>query len=147
MGSPGKFPRTFRVVPFPRLLSVPTPEVPFGSHKWKENIPATQKQNASAWTSLLPDGYSQILSSYVFGPSGFLTMAPPSTLAQSKERKGYNFAIWQPCCLSMLVIRIASGIAGKERIQAHHDLYSVRCLSDVPFGCFPSDPRGYFSRS
>ena len=22
---------------------------------------------------------------------------PPSTLAQSKERKGSNFAIWQPC--------------------------------------------------
>ena len=54
-----------------------------------------------------------ILESYVFGPSGFWTMAPlrcdakfdpflsldcaptPSTLAQSKERKGLNFAIWQ----------------------------------------------------
>ena len=24
---------------------------------------------------------------------------PPSTLAQSKERKGSNFAIWQPCSL------------------------------------------------
>ena len=52
---------------------------------------------------------------YVFGPLGFWTMAPlryaakfdpflsldcaptPSTLAQSKERKGSNFAIWQPC--------------------------------------------------
>ena len=51
----------------------------------------------------------------MFGPSGFWTMAPlrcaaklypflsldcaptPSTLAQSKERKGSNFAIWQPC--------------------------------------------------
>ena len=52
----------------------------------------------------LPDGYSQIFRSYVFGPSGFWTMAPvyglycaptPSTLAQSKERKGSNFAIWQ----------------------------------------------------
>ena len=61
----------------------------------------------------LPDGDSQILRSYVFGPSGFWTMAPlryaakfdpflsldcaptPSTLAQSKERKGSNFAIWQ----------------------------------------------------
>ena len=50
------------------------------------------------------------LGSYVFGPSGFWTMAPlryaakldpflsldcaptPSTLAQSKERKGSNFA-------------------------------------------------------
>ena len=53
------------------------------------------------------------LRSYVFGPSGFWTMAPLgctakfdpslslhcaptlSTLAQSKERKGSNFAIWQ----------------------------------------------------
>ena len=51
----------------------------------------------------------------MFGPSGFWTMAPlhyaakfdpflsldcaptPSTLAQSKERKRSNFAIWQPC--------------------------------------------------
>ena len=50
----------------------------------------------------------------MFGPSGFWIMAPlryaakfnpflsldcaptPSTLAQSKERKGSNFAIWQP---------------------------------------------------
>ena len=65
--------------------------------------------------SWLLDGYSQISRSYVFGPSGFWTMAQlrytakfdpflsldcaptPSTLAQSKERKGSNFAIWQPC--------------------------------------------------
>ena len=51
----------------------------------------------------------------MFGPSGIWTMAPlryaakfdpflsldcaptPSTLAQSKERKGSNFGIWQPC--------------------------------------------------
>ena len=51
----------------------------------------------------------------MFGPSGFWTMAPlryaakfdpilsldcaptPSTLALSKERRGSNFAIWQPC--------------------------------------------------
>ena len=62
---------------------------------------------SQAW---LPDGYGQIFRSYVFGPSGFWTMAPlhyvakcdpflsldcaptPSTLAQSKERKGSNFA-------------------------------------------------------
>ena len=55
------------------------------------------------------------LESYVFGPLGFWTMAPlryaakfdpflsldcaptPSTLVQSKERKGSNFAIWQHC--------------------------------------------------
>ena len=65
-----------------------------------------------AW---LPDVYSLIFRLYVFGPLGFWTMAPlrytakfdpflsldcaptPSTLAQSKERKGSNFAIWQPC--------------------------------------------------
>ena len=63
----------------------------------------------------MPDGYSQTSRSYMFGPSGFWTMAPlryaakfdpflsldcaptPSNLAQSKERKGSNFAIWQPC--------------------------------------------------
>ena len=61
-----------------------------------------------AW---LPDGYSRIFRSYVFGPSGFWTMAPlhcaakfdpflslhctptPSILAQSKERRGSNFAV------------------------------------------------------
>ena len=67
--------------------------------------------NRKTW---LPDGYSHIFRSYIFGPSGFWTMAPlryaaqfdpflsldcaptPTTLAQSKERKGSNFAIWQP---------------------------------------------------
>ena len=70
-----------------------------------------ENELSKAW---LPDGYSQIFRSYVFGPSGFWTMAPlryaakldpflsldcastPSTLAQSKERKGSNFAILQP---------------------------------------------------
>ena len=28
----------------------------------------------------------------------FFPWLAPSTLAQSKERKGSNFAIWQPCC-------------------------------------------------
>ena len=33
-----------------------------------------------------------------FDPFLSLDCAPtPSTLAQSKERKGSNFAIWQPC--------------------------------------------------
>ena len=67
--------------------------------------------NPRSW---LLDGYSQIFRSYMFGPSSFWTMAPlrctakfdpflsldcaptPSTLTQSKERKGSNFAIWQP---------------------------------------------------
>ena len=31
-----------------------------------------------------------------FDPFLSLDSAPPSTLAQSKERKGLNFAIWQP---------------------------------------------------
>ena len=64
-------------------------------------------EEAKAW---LPDGCSQIFISDVLGPSGFWTMAPlryaakfdpflsldcvppPSTVAQSKERKGPNFA-------------------------------------------------------
>ena len=72
--------------------------------------------NSDSFQAWLPDGYSNIFRSYVFGPSGFWTMAPlrcaakldpflsldcaptPSTLAQSKERKGSNFAIWQPWC-------------------------------------------------
>ena len=78
------------------------------------DLTATQEIEKEAW---LPDGYSRIFRSYVFGSSGFSfrTMAPlrytakfgslpflglcphPSTLAQSKERKGSNFAIWQPC--------------------------------------------------
>ena len=38
-----------------------------------------------------------------FDPFLSLDCAPtPSTLAQSKERKGSNFAIWQPCSLSLL---------------------------------------------
>ena len=63
----------------------------------------------------LPDGDSKIFTLYAFGPLGFWSMAPlryaakfdpflsldcdpmPSTPAQSKERKGSNFAIWQPC--------------------------------------------------
>ena len=64
---------------------------------------------AQAW---LPEWYSQIFRPYVFGPPGlkdygsamlrckiwsfpFLGLRP-HTLAQSKERKGSNFAIWQP---------------------------------------------------
>ena len=68
--------------------------------------------NRKTW---LPDGHSQIFRSYVFGPSGFWTMAllrcaakfdpflsldcapTPSTLAQYNERKGSNFAIWHTC--------------------------------------------------
>ena len=70
--------------------SAPQPPPPNGPNSYK------------AW---LPDGDSRILRLYVFGPSGFWTMAPlrwaakfdpflsldcaptPSTLAQSKERK------------------------------------------------------------
>ena len=49
-------------------------------------ISCVQNCMATFW-SWLPDGYSHILD-----------CAPtPSTLAQSKERKGSNFAIWQPC--------------------------------------------------
>ena len=75
--------------------------------------PSARHPARHVFQACLPDGYSQIFRSYVFGPSGFWTMAPlrcaakfgpflsldcapiPSTLAQSKERKGSNFAIWQ----------------------------------------------------
>ena len=58
---------------------------------------------------------ASMVARWLFGPSGFWTMASlryaakfdpflsldcaptPSTLAQSKERKGSNLAIWQPC--------------------------------------------------
>ena len=70
-----------------------------------KTVPRT---DSGAW---LPDGYSQIFRPYVLGPLVFWTMAPlcyaakfdpflsldcaptPSSLAQSKERKGSNFAI------------------------------------------------------
>ena len=45
----------------------------------------------------------------VFGLSELKeTRATPSTLAQSKERKGSNFAIWQPCCEALLTWSAAS---------------------------------------
>ena len=87
-------------------------QVPFNEHVVERVTRVSNKiSGVKAW---LPDGYSQIVRSFVFGPSGFWTMAPlryaakfdpflsldcaptPSTLAQYKERKGSNFAIWQP---------------------------------------------------
>ena len=86
-----------------------------------------------AW---LPDGYSQIFRAYVFGPLGFWTLAPlryaakcdpfhldcaptPSTLAQSKERKGSNFAIWQPWFKE--IILVIQDRDRKLRIPIKHD--------------------------
>ena len=78
------------------------------------DIPPNQLGSQDSRSAWLPDSYIQIFRSYVFGPSGFWIMATldyaakfdpflsldcahtPSTLAQSKERKGSNFAIWQP---------------------------------------------------
>ena len=82
-----------------------------------------------------------LLESYVFGPSGFWNMAPlryaakvdpflfldcapmPSTLAQSKERKGSNFAIWQPCLEAAVIARhthdVELHIAGAADEAAH----------------------------
>ena len=75
---------------------------------WTASPPPPQPRHP--W---LPDGYSQIFRSYVFCPSGFWTMAPLRCAAkfdpflsldcarvegmgaQSKERRGSNFAIWQ----------------------------------------------------
>ena len=80
----------------------------------EEGVVKLQRRRRSS----LPDGYSQIFRSYVFGPLGFWTMAPlrcaakfdpflsldwaptPSTLAQSRVRKGSNFAIWQPWAIA-----------------------------------------------
>ena len=90
------------------------------SKNWFQSHSAVR---SSPW---LPDGYSQIFRLYVFGPLGFWTMAllrytakfdpflsldcapQPSTpaLEQSKERKGSNFAIWQPCFRSSSVCQI-----------------------------------------
>ena len=73
--------------------------------------------NVELWKDImwawLPDGYSQIFRLYVFSPSGFWTMAPlryaakfdpflsldcarvKGVGAQSKKRKGSNFAVWR----------------------------------------------------
>ena len=70
--------------------------------------------SATVSATWLPDAYSRFYRLFVFGPSGFWTMAPlhyaakfdpflslacfptPSIQAQSKEMKGSNFAIRQP---------------------------------------------------
>ena len=53
----------------------------------------------------LPDGHSQNFRSYVFGPSGFLTMAPLGYAAKFNLFLFWsNFAIWHPWkskCLSL----------------------------------------------
>ena len=54
---------------------------------------------------------------------GALDYAPtPSTLAQSKKRKGSNFAIWQPCltdevesCLDEVVVDLLKVHRGEGR--------------------------------
>ena len=74
------------------------------------NCPEGVTVTEDVCNSWLPDGYTRILRSYVFGPSGFWTMAPLRCTAkfdrflsldcarvegggaQSKERKGSNFA-------------------------------------------------------
>ena len=79
--------------------------------------------------------------SYMFGPSGFWTMAPlsyaakldpfpsfrwiapptPSTLAQSKERKGSNFAIWLPCPSSLTHHCLVGGLELEEAADVEGD--------------------------
>ena len=90
----------------------------WATRHWQRKWLCQTETDTHSW---LPDGYSRILRLYVFCPLGFWTMAPlryaakfdpflslgcaptPSTLAQSKERKGSNFAIWQPCTHSILL--------------------------------------------
>ena len=82
----------------------------FGTRNWQlVNLRNERRDQSKRLRLWLLDVYSQIFRSYVFGPSGFWTMAPlryaaptPSTPAQSKERKGSNFAIWQPWCKSQM---------------------------------------------
>ena len=53
-----------------------------------------------------------------FDPFLSLDCTPtPSTLAQSKERKGSNFAIWQPCLQECAAIASAVAEAVRERGQ------------------------------
>ena len=90
----------------------------------------------------MPDDYSQISRSYVFGPLGFWTMAllrnaakfdpflsldcapTPSTLAQSKERKGSNFAIWQHCITARTFTQTGKDYAEKENLKEMGDVTS-----------------------
>ena len=80
---------------------------------YSSSAPQPPPNGPNSYKAWLPDCDSRILRLYVFGPLGFWTMAPlrcaakfdpflsldcaptPSTLAQSKERKGSHFAIWQ----------------------------------------------------
>ena len=50
-----------------------------------------------------------------FIPSFPWIAPPPSTLAQSKERKGSNFAIWQPCPSSRAKSRQRQREGGRGR--------------------------------
>ena len=61
---------------------------------------------------------------YVFSPSSFWTMAPlryaaptPSTLVQSKEKKGSNFAIWQLCLRVVNVYHTFPNIASTRLVS------------------------------
>ena len=99
----------------------------------------------------LSDGYSQIFRLYGHNPSGFWTMAllryaakfdpflslvcatTPSTLAQSKERKGSNFAIWKPCPKP-------SGIPGSPCPSINGTTAgSTAALSDIDIGQFDDE--------
>ena len=88
---------------------------------------------------------ARFLESYVFGPSGFWTMAPlryaakfdpflsldctttHSTLAQSKERKGSNFAIWQPWATGGQTDKHAQS-RGERSVGRELSLFSLACF-------------------
>ena len=74
------------------------------SRTWRSTSGSTRARSRSR--ARLSDGDSQILRLYVFGHSGFWTMAPLCyavkfdpfhSLDCAKERKESNFAIWQHC--------------------------------------------------
>ena len=78
-----------------------------------------------------------------FDPFLSLDCTPtPSTLAQSKEKKGSNFAIWQPCsledverrelgALSNEELRCSSGAKGADRGAANAAVIAVAVICSV----------------
>ena len=84
--------------------------------------------SATAAVSWLPDGFSQIFDCmclalwalpYAAKFNPFLSLdcaqrLTPTTLAQSKERKGPNFAIWQPCTVLDVILALLRKIALRD---------------------------------
>ena len=60
-----------------------------------------------------------------------LDCAPtPSTLAQSKERKGSNFAIWQPCIKAISMDKRGCYATGERRLAFYHHYSLLNCYME-----------------